>query len=64
MINQNDEIARQRIAERIRISEARAQTTDPDADGGARHHFAAALRRVADRLEPPRRRTELSFGGR
>jgi hypothetical protein len=66
IINQHEEIARQRVAERIRAAEIRARGIDPDrTDNGPRHQVATVLRRMADWVEPPaRRRTTLSFSGR
>lgn len=69
MISQQEEIARQRVAEQIRAAELRAQRNEYKeslrAEGhisGPRHELAGVLRRLADRLEPqPRhRRTGLS----
>ncbi|MEV6416117.1 hypothetical protein [Kribbella sp. NPDC051718] len=68
MISEHQEVARYRVAEQIRVAELRAQSKEHlDAlrangeAGGPRHELAGVLRRLADRLEPPRhRRTGLS----
>ncbi|MEV5960358.1 hypothetical protein AB0L70_01260 [Kribbella sp. NPDC051952] len=55
MITEHQEIARYRVAEQLRAAEVRAQSRD-DKPSGTRHGLAAALRRLADRLEPASRR--------
>jgi hypothetical protein len=73
IISEQQEVARQKVAEQIRTAELRAQRNellDGQADallgethrGWPRHELAGVLRRLADRLEPqPRhRRTGLS----
>lgn len=68
MFYDQQEVARQRTRERIDngLRHARHRNHyDDEIDSGARHRMAVALRRMADRLEPPaQRRTTLSFSGR
>jgi hypothetical protein len=65
MISETAEIARLRVAERVRAAEARARyAEESDGPHGPRHQLAGALRRMADLLEPPARRTPLSVSGR
>ena len=60
MITEHQEVARYRVAEQLRAAEARAQRHDArrterstgQKQTGPRHGLAAALRRIADRLEP------------
>jgi hypothetical protein len=65
MLSDNQEIARQRIAERIHTSERRTRLVTgqegEEPPPGTRHRIAVALHRMADRVEPPARRTTLSF---
>jgi hypothetical protein len=63
MITEHQEVARYRVAERLRAAEARAQRHEQreaakaERVSGPRHELAGALRRLADRLEPqPRHR--------
>jgi hypothetical protein len=63
MITEHQEVARYRVAERIRIAEARARRQEVrealkvDRVSAPRHELAVVLRRLADRLEPqPRNR--------
>jgi hypothetical protein len=68
MITDHEEIARLRVAEQIRDAETHALQREDRATRraagphGPRHELAGALRRLADRLEPPprQRRTGLS----
>lgn len=65
MISENEEIAGLRVTERIRAAETRARyAAESGGPQGPRHQVAGLLRRTADRLEPPPRRTTLSFSGR
>ncbi len=68
MLSEAEEIARYRIAERVQAGERRAQLRNAGGEDnqgpGTRHRIAVALHRIADRVEPPARRTTLSFSGR
>jgi hypothetical protein len=57
MITEHEEIARFRVAERVRAAEERALYAEGRTRGGARKGLASALRRLADKVEP-RRLTE------
>ncbi|MEU4190281.1 hypothetical protein AB0E69_00125 [Kribbella sp. NPDC026611] len=56
MITEHQEVARYRVAEQLRAAEDRAQRHDRRVGSkpaaGPRKGLAAALRRMADRLEP------------
>jgi hypothetical protein len=54
MITEHEEIARFRVAERVRAAEERALYAEGRTPGGARKGLASALRRLADKLEPAR----------
>ncbi|GAA1548347.1 hypothetical protein GCM10009804_00870 [Kribbella hippodromi] len=54
MISEQQEVARYRVAEQVRAAEARAHRSDRQPRGGPRKGLAAALRRLADKLEPVR----------
>ena len=58
MITEYQEIARYRVADRLRAAEARAQRNEckPVRTGSPRRSLAVALHRLADRLEPGSRR--------
>jgi transcriptional regulator GlxA family with amidase domain len=66
MLNETQQLAQDRIAERIRTREEHDRTTVRQERGGRRHRIAAALHRLADRVEPPapRRSIVLSASGR
>ncbi|NIK55776.1 hypothetical protein [Kribbella shirazensis] len=54
MITNHEEVARFRVAERVRAAEERALYNEGRTRGGARKGVAGALRRLADKLEPAR----------
>ncbi|WP_350280255.1 hypothetical protein [Kribbella sp. HUAS MG21] len=54
MITDHEEIARFRVAERVRAAEERALYDGARTRGGTRKGMASALRRLADKLEPAR----------
>lgn len=69
MLNEHLEVARCQIEDRIRYAERdairrerRRQSKRPRP--GPRHQLAAALHRIADRVEPPKQRPKLSVIGR
>lgn len=69
MISQQQEIARYRIEENIRTAERHAMRRERRRESkrprpGPRHQLAAALHRMADRVEPPKQRPKLSVIGR
>jgi hypothetical protein len=66
MLNESQQIAQDRIAERIRAREEHDRTIVRQERAGRRHRIAAALHRLADRVEPPapRSRPALSSTGR
>ncbi|MFD7152972.1 hypothetical protein ACFV9C_00145 [Kribbella sp. NPDC059898] len=56
MITEHAEVARYRVAEQLRLAEARAQRHDRKPRTSPREGLATALRRLADKLEPASRR--------
>ncbi|WP_427887599.1 hypothetical protein ACQHIV_32070 [Kribbella sp. GL6] len=56
MITEQQEVARYRVAEQLRAAEARALQHDRKPRTSPREGLAAALRRLADKLEPASRR--------
>ena len=56
MITEQQEVARYRVAEQLRVAEARARLQDGRPRTTVRESMAGALRKLADRLEPASRR--------
>jgi predicted alpha/beta-hydrolase family hydrolase len=56
MISEQQEVARYRVAEQLRVAEARARLHDGSPRTTLRESMAGALRKLADKLEPASRR--------
>jgi len=56
MISEHQEVARYRVAEQLRVAEARARLQEDRTRTSPREGLAGVLRRLADRLEPASRR--------
>jgi hypothetical protein len=56
MITEQQEVARYRVAEQLRVAEARARLHQDRTRTSPRESLAIALRKLADRLEPASRR--------
>jgi len=56
MISEHQEVARYRVAEQLRVAEARARLQEDRTRTSPGEGLAGVLRRLADRLEPASRR--------
>ena len=69
MISENEEVARCRVADRLRAAETEALRRQDKATRratgatGPRHHLAAVLRNLANHLEPQPRRRSTGLSG-